>query len=362
MIYLDYTEATPVMYEVLESFNKVTKEFIASSNALHLYGLKSKSLLDNATKQICELLNIALDELNYTSGSLEANNIAIKGIANKYKNHGKHILVSRLEHNSIYEILNSLKSHGFEIEYLEHEQNGLVSFDDLKNKVRKDTILVIVSALNEDLGIRQPLKTIRQIIKKENSDTILHSDMSQAIGKVNVNLHDADSAAISAHKLYAPQGIGILYLNNNLKLESLIDDPKELPLPLIVAMSKALRIALADISRKEEHIKKLNNRLTNEILKLNNIVSNNTLYSIPHIINLSIKDIKPEIIVKALSDKEIYIGYKDDINDSIMALYHDENRARSSIRISISHITTIDEIDRFINNFYNVYEDLVNKE
>ncbi len=361
MIYLDYTETTPVMYEVLESFNKVTKEFIASPNALHTYGLKSKSLLDNATKQICELLNISEEELTYTSGSLEANNIAIKGITDKYKNHGKHILVSRLENSSIYEILNYLKNHGFEIEYLDHETNGLVSFDDLKNKVRKDTILVIINALNEDLGIRQPLKTLRQIIKKENPDTFLHVDMSQAIGKVNVNLHDVDSAAISAHKFYAPKGIGILYLNNNLKLEPLIDGTKELPLPLIVAMSKALRIALTDISRKEEHIKKLNSRLITEILKIDNIVSNNTLYSIPHIINLSIKNINPEALIKALSEKEIYISYKEGINDSVMALYHDENRARSSFRISVSHITTIDEIDRFINNFYNVYEDLVNK-
>lgn len=362
MIYLDYTAATPVMYEVLESFNKVTRELIASPDSLHAYGLKSKGLLDNATKQICELLNISENELTYTSGALEANNIAIKGITHKYKGKGKHILVSKLENPSMVEILNYLTKSGFEVEYLNHDQNGLVSFDDLKSKVRKDTILVIINAINDELGIRQPLKTLRQIIKKENPDTLLHSDMSQAIGKANVNLHDADSVAISAHNFYAPKGIGILYLNEKLRIEPLIHGAKELSLPLIASMAKALRIALGDINRKEEHIKKLNNRLTTELLKLSNVISNNTEYSIPHIINLSIKNIKPAVLINALSEKEIYISYKEGTNDSIMALYNDEIRANRGVRISISHITTVDEIDRFINAFYDVYEDLVNKQ
>ncbi len=372
MIYLDYSATTPVMYDVLESFNKVTKEFIANPNSNHAYGLKSRNLLDNATKQICELLNINENELIYTSGATESNNTAIKGIANKYKNKGKHILVSKLEHPSIYEILKYLKKEGFEIEFLNHDENGLVIFDDLKNKVRKDTILVIVNAVNSELGIRQPLKTIRQLIKKENPDTLLHSDMTQAIGKVNVNLHDADSAAMSAHKFYAPKGIGILYLNENVKIDPLIHGSGKTndlrggtpALPLIVAMSKALRIALTDINRKEEHIKKLNNKLVTELLKTSGIVSNNTSYSIPHIINLSIKNIKPEVLINALSEKEIYISTKtacskEEISESIMAVFKDQERAKTSIRISISHITTSDEIERFINYFKLVYEDLI---
>ena len=373
MIYLDYSATTPVMYDVLESFNKVTKEFIANPNSIHAYGLKSRNLLDNATKQICELLNISENELTYTSGATEGNNTAIKGIASKYKNQGKHILVSKLEHPSIYEILNYLKKDGFEIEYLDHEKSGLVSFDDLKNKVREDTILVIINADNSELGIRQPQKSLRQIIKKENPNTLLHSDMTQAIGKVNVNLHDADSAVMSAHKFYAPKGIGILYLNEKIKIEPLIHGSgktNELrggtpALALIVAMSKALSIALTDISRKEEHIDKLKNKVMTELLKIDGIVSNNTEYSIPHIINLSIENIKPEVLINALSEKEIYISTKtacskEELSDSIMAVFNDPKRAITSVRISISHITTADEIDRFINYFKLVYEDLIN--
>lgn len=363
MIYLDYAATTPVMYEVLESLNKVTKEFMASPNSSHAYGLKSKSLLDNATKQICELLNINENELTYTSGATEGNNTAIKGIANRYKHYGKHILVSRLEHSSIYEILKYLEKEGFIIEFLKHDQSGLISFDDLKNKVKKETILVIVNAVNSELGIRQPLKTIRQIIKKENPSTLLHSDMTQAIGKANVNLHDADSVAISGHKFYGPKGIGILYLSEKLKIEPLIHGSKSLrggtpPLPLIVAMSKALRIALTDLPRKEEYIKKLSNHLITEVLKLPGIVLNNTSYSIPHIINFSLKNIKSEDLIKALSTKEIYINAKEGINESVIAIYNDQIRASSTIRISISHITTADEIERFINYFSSIYQDL----
>jgi cysteine desulfurase len=371
MIYLDYAATTPVMYEVLESLNKVTREFMANPNSPHAYGLKSRNLLDNATKQICELLNINESELTYTSGATESNNTAIKGIAHKYKHQGKHILVSRLEHPSIYVILKYLEKEGFQIEFLKHETNGLVSFDDLKKKIRKDTILVIINAVNSELGIRQPLKTIRQIIKKENPETLLHVDMTQAIGKVSVNLHDADSAAISSHKFYGPKGIGILYLSDKIKIEPLIHGSSKSsdlrggtpPLPLIVGMSKALRIALTDLNHKEEHIKKLANKVISELLKLDGIVLNNTDYSIPHILNFSLQHIKPEVLINALSDKEIYISTKtacakEDVSESIMALYNDAKRASSSIRISISHITTADEIERFINYFKLVYEEL----
>ena len=373
MIYLDYSATTPVMYEVLESYNKVTKEFMANPNSIHSSGVKSRALLNNATKQICDLLSIKESELTFTSGSTEGNNTAIKGIAHKYKNKGKHILVSKLEHPSVYEILNYLeKAEGFQIEYLDCDKDGLVSFDDLKKKVKKDTILVIINAVNSELGISQPLKTLRQIIKKENADTLLHSDMTQAIGKVNVNLHDADSAVCSSHKFYGPKGIGILYLNEKLHIEPLIHGSSKSsdlrggtpPLPLIVAMAKALRIALTDLDKKENQIAKLNKKITDELLKLDKIVDNRTKYSIPHLINLSV-GVNPEVLINALSEKEIYIGTQtacsiESISSSIMAIYDDKKRASSTIRISISHITTVDEVNRFITYFKEIYENLLN--
>ncbi len=371
MIYLDYSATTPVMYEVLESYNKTTKEYMANVNSIHSYGTKGMNLLNSATKQICELLKIKESELIYTSGSTESNNFLIKGIAQKYKNKGKNIVVSKLEHPSIYDILEYLENDGFNITYVNNDSEGLIDFEDLKNKIKKDTILVIINAVNSELGIRQPLKTIRQIIKKENSETLLHSDLTQAIGKVNVSLHDIDSGAMSAHKFYGPKGIGIAYLDEKIHIEPLIHGSSKgsnlragtPALPLIVAMSKALRIALTDLNRKETYINKLNNHLCEEILKNKEVVSNKTKYSIPHILNLS-TSLPPEVLINALSEREIYIGTNtacvtEDISPSIMAVFNDAKRATTSIRISISHITTNDEINRFINHFNDVYGKLM---
>lgn len=372
MIYLDYAATTPVMYEVLESYNKVTKEYMANPNSIHSYGAKGMNLLNNALKQMAELLNVKESELTITSGATEGNNTAIKGLAHKYSKMGKNILVSKLEHPSVYEILKYLETEGFKVTYLNHNEDGLVDFDDLKEKVKKGTILVIINAVNSELGIRQPLKTLRQIIKKENPETILHSDMTQAVGKVNVNLHDADTAVMSCHKFYGPKGIGLLYINEKIHIEPLIHGSSKVnnlrsgtpPLPLIVSMAKALRIALTDMDLKEQYITKLSNKLRDSLLKYKTITCNQTKYSIPHILNFSIGDIKPEVLINALSLKEIYIGTNTacstgEESEAIITVFNDHKRASSSIRICISHITTSDEVNRFIMNFNDVYEDLL---
>ena len=262
MIYLDYSATTPVSYEVLDTISKVTKEFIGNPNSLHALGLKSAQLLESATKQIADIFNINVNEIVYTSGATEANNMAIIGAAMANHRKGKHIIVSKLEHPSIYAICDYLKSIGFEIEYVANDSEGLIDFEDLKNKVREDTILVSICAVNSETGVRQPLKMIRQIIKKENISTIFHSDMTQAIGKVSVNFHDVDLASMSAHKIFGPKGIRFLYKSSMIKITPLIygsgksNDlkPGTPPLPLIAALSKAIRLANDSREKRERFI------------------------------------------------------------------------------------------------------------
>ena len=201
--------------------------------------------------------------------------MALKGIAMAYGNRGKHIVVSKLEHPSIYNICNYLETQGFEISYVNNDSEGLIDFDDLKNIVRADTILVSICAVNSEVGIRQPLKTIRQIIKKENPNTIFHSDMTQAIGKVPVNMHDVDLASMSGHKIFGPKGIGFLFKSNKINLVPLIHGSGKFndlisgtpPLPLIVALSKAIRISLTDLEKKEANVKKLHERICEALSK-----------------------------------------------------------------------------------------------
>ena len=369
MIYLDYSATTPVSYEVLDTISKVTKEFIGNANSLHALGLKSANLLESATKQIADIYGISPNEIIYTSGATEANNMALIGVAMANHKKGKHIIVSKLEHPSIYAICNYLKSIGFEISYVNNDKEGLIDFDDLKNKIREDTILVSICAVNSETGVRQPLKMIRQIIKKENLATIFHSDITQAVGKVSINFHDIDLASMSAHKIFGPKGIGFLYKSNMIKISPLIYGSGKFnelkagtpPLPLIAALSKAIRLANNDLEKRERFVNLLNMKIVNFLEKYPEIKINKTKYSIPQILNISIMNIMPETFLHMLDKHEVYVSTNTacssgEISNSIMAIYDDSKRAKHTIRISLSYVTTTDEINKFLEIFKEEYE------
>lgn len=327
-------------------------------------------LLLSATKQIADIFGVNPTEIVYTGGSTESNNMAIIGAALANHKKGKHIIVSKLEHPSIYVICDYLKSIGFEISYVKNDSDGLIDFDDLKNLVREDTILVSISAVNSEIGIRQPLKMIRQIIKKENMGTVFHSDMTQAIGKVSVNMRDVDLASVSGQKIFGPKGIGFLYKSSMVKVTPLLYgstketlNPGTPPLPLIAALSKAIRLANENIEKKERFVTLLNDKITNTLGKYPNILFNKTKYSIPHILNISVMDVMPEVMVHALANHEIYVSSNTacssgEVSNAVLAVYNDLNRAKHTIRISLSHVTTTEEINKFLEVFKEEYEKL----
>ena len=370
MIYLDYSATTPVDIDVFDTLSKVTKNYIGNPNSMHSLGQKSMELLESATKQIADIFGVNSNEIIYTGGSTESNNMAIIGAALANHKKGKHIIVSKLEHPSIYVICDYLKSIGFEISYVKNDSDGLIDFDDLKNLVREDTILVSISAVNSEIGIRQPLKMIRQIIKKENMGTVFHSDMTQAIGKVSVNMHDVDLASVSGQKIFGPKGIGFLYKSSMVKVTPLLYgstkeniNPGTPPLPLIAALSKAVRLANENLEKKERFVTLLNEKIVNTLSKYPNILFNKTKYSIPHILNISVMDVMPEVMVHALASHEIYVSSNTacssgEVSNAVLAVYNDLNRAKHTIRISLSHVTTTEEINRFLEVFKEEYEKL----
>lgn len=373
MIYLDYSATTPVDISVFDTLSTVTKNFIGNANSIHSLGQKSSALLESATKQIADIFGVNPSEIVYTSGATEANNMALIGAALANHKKGKHIIVSKLEHPSIYAICDYLKTMGFEISYVNNDKEGLIDFDDLKEKVREDTILVSICAVNSEIGVRQPLKMIRQIIKKENMGTIFHSDMTQAIGKVSVNMHDVDLASMSGHKIFGPKGIGFLYKSSMVKITPLIygsgksNDlkPGTPPLPLIAALSKAIRLANDGLEKRERFVSLLNDKITSSLSKYPNIIINKTKYSIPQILNISVMDVMPEVMVHALDKHEIYVSTNTacssgDISNSVIAIYNDINRAKHTLRISLSYVTTTEEVNRFLEIFKEEYENLSN--
>jgi len=369
MTYLDYSATTPISLDALDTYNRVSKDYIGSTHSNNEIGRKAKELLISTTKEISDMFNIMDSEIIYTSSATEANNMAIIGVALANHKRGKHIILSKLEHPTIYEMVNYLESIGFEISYVNNDEDGLVIFDDLKKLIREDTILVSISAVNYETGVRQPLKMLRQIIKKENEHTLFHSDLSQAIGKTPVNFRDIDLGSISAHKIYGPKGIGFLYKNSAIKIAPLLYGNKNNnfkpglpPLPLIVSMKEALKSAIKDIDKRERYVTLLNDRIVSKLSKISGIKINKTKYSIPHILSISFDNILSETLSNILSSKDIYVNanLNNEISSSVMAIYNDLKRSKSTMRISLSHLTTVLEINRFLEIFEVEYKSLSN--
>lgn len=370
MIYLDYSATTPVEESVLNSFVETTKKMIGNPNSLHKLGTDAKALIDAATKQIASILGVKKEEIIYTSGASEANNTAIKGICLKYQNRGKHIITTRLEHSSVIEPLNYLKSLGFEIEYVNLTEDGKVDLDDLKKKLRDDTILVTITSMNSELGIREPIDEIGKLLK-DYSKVFFHSDITQSIGKEKINLENVDLASLSAQKFYGMKGIGALIKKENIVIEPLIHGGKSTTkdrsgtpaTPLIVSMAKALRLASENLEEKEKKVKELNEYLRGELEKAS-ITINSPKDAIPNILNISIENIKPETILHALEEKDIYISTKTacssnkNISDAVLALTKSEEKASHSLRISISYKTTKEELETFVKELVKIRNEL----
>lgn len=371
MIYLDYSATTKASDEVLDTFIKCSKEFIGNPNSLHSLGVKSKNMIDSASRQIANLLNVKENEIIYTSGSSESNNLAIKGICEKYKNRGKHIITTTLEHSSIYGPLDYLKELGYIIDYVKLDKNGQVDLEDLERLINDDTILLTIGAVNSEIGIIQPIKEIVNIVKKYPK-CFFHSDMTQAIGKINVDISGVDLVSFSAHKFFGIKGIGVLIKKEKIELTPLIHGGKSTTnyrsgtpaLPLIVSISKALRLSLGNIEAKEKYVLELNKYLKDKLINYDKVKINSNDYSIPHILNISVLGVKPETLLHALERYEVYVSTKSACSSSnskseaVLALTNDLKRAESSIRISLSHLTTKDELDKFLECFDICYKEL----
>ncbi len=374
MIYLDYSATTPVDKRVLDTFNKVCLEYPGNSNSLHSLGVKSKELEEYVTNKIADILKVKPIEIIYTSSSSESNNTAIKGICLKYKNRGKHIITTSLEHSSVIAPLNYLTKEGFEVDFVNLKEDGTVDLEHLKSLMRDDTLLVSISYVDSELGIVQPINEISKIVKK-NPKTFFHVDCTQAVGKINVDLSNIDLASISAHKFYGLKGVSLLIKKENIVIEPLIHGGKSTTvyrsgtpaLPLYASMMKALELIVPNIDENTKYISKLNKKIIDKLSTYENVYINSTDKSIVNTINISIKGIKPETFIHALEEYEIYVSTKsacssaDVMSNSVYAVTKDKERAINTIRISLSYLTTEEEIDKFLEVFDKCYNHLLLK-
>ncbi len=373
MIYLDNSATTMVDDRVLETFNKVCKNYPGNSNSLHSLGIKSKELEDYATEKISNLLGVKPSEIIYTSGASESNNTVLKGVASKYKNRGNHIITTYLEHSSVLETCKYLENKGFIIDYVKIKDNGLMDIDDLERLLTDNTILVSVAYVDSELGIRQDIDTISKIVKK-HPKCYFHVDATQAIGKIKVDPTSIDFISMSAHKIFGLKGIGLLIKKDNIVIDNLIHGGKSTTiyrsgtpaLPLICSLMKALELVIPNIDKNYEYVSSLSRKIKDNLKKYDNIHINSTENSIPYIINFSVIGVKPETFIHTMEEEDIYLSTKSacstsDISLSVDSIYHNREISMSSIRISLSYKNTEEEIDKFIKAFDKIYNKLVFK-
>ncbi len=361
MTYLDYSATTPVDGEVIDTYSKVCREYIGNPNSLHKLGVESKNLIDASTEQIKKVLDLKDMDVIYTSGSSEANNTAIKGICLKYSNRGKHIITTELEHSSIVAPLNYLSGLGYEVDFVELDEDGVVDLEDLKSKMRDDTILVTIASVNSEVGVRQPIEEIAKIVN-DYPKCYFHSDVTQSIGKEKINLNVLDLASFSGQKFFGMKGVGCLLKKSNIVIEPLIHGGKSTTIyrsgtpatPLIASISKALRLVYEDLDNKNKKVEELHTYLINKLEKLVTINSNSKC--VKQIINFSIdSNIKSEVMLHALEEDEVYISTQTacsvgDYSKAVYAVCRDKTRASHSMRVSICYKTTYEEIDTFIDS------------
>ena len=340
MLYFDYSATTPVDETILKEFSK--------------YGeIKYTNLLGTQEKEkIKTLLKTNMDVI-YTSGSTESNNSAICGILNKYKEKGYHIITTKLEHSSINECLSYYEKKGFIIDYV-NLNNGLVDIKHLKELITDKTILATIASVNSETGLLQPINEIGKILNQKNIP--FHSDMTQSMGKVNVDFSTCDMVSFTSHKFFGLKGIGVLLIKKDLELIPILYGTRTYNYALIKSFTKALELQIEN-KEQYEYVKKLNTYLKEKLKKIQNenITINSNENCIPHILNISIKNYKPETFLHRLEMDDILISTKsacstNDYSKAVYALTNDLEKAKTSVRISLSYLTTQQDIDKLISS------------
>lgn len=372
MIYLDYAANTPADEQVINIFSEVSRNFIANPNSSHKLGLLASERLKESTKKIAELLNVQENEIIYTSGASESNNLAIKGIAGQYKKYGKHMITTYLEHSSVNGAVEYLKNNGYEVDYADIDADGRVDLQSLKSLIRKDTILISICCVDGEVGIEQPIDEIIRLIS-DYPNCYFHTDATQAIGKVPASFANVDLVTFAPHKFYGLNGCGVLIKKENVLLEPLIHGGVSTTpfrsgtpsLNMIVATEKALSLAYESLDERYNYVKNINLKVKNELKKYKDVMINSTEYSVPYILNISINKVNTEQFKAALEDHDIFVSTKsaccapNTVSRPVYALTKDRKRALSTLRISLSHLTSEADIAVFLEKFDECYKKFV---
>ena len=361
MIYFDNAATTKIYDDALTSYVQVSKKFFGNPSSLHQLGVDAHQVLTKARAQVASLLSVQPEEIFFTSGGTESNNWAIKGTALEKSVFGKHIITTKIEHPSVLQTCKQLERFGFEVSYLDVDSKGIVSVDQLKENLRKDTILVSVMAVNNEVGAIQPIAEIAQVLE-EYPSIHFHVDAVQAVERASqlLAIGRIDLLSLSAHKFHGPRGVGIMYKKFGRKIQALLTGGGQEKgersttenLPGIVATTKALRMVLEEKSVTGE----LRRQLWKELATKPEIRIFSPEDGASHVLCFAIKGVRGEVVVHAFENHGIYISTtsacsskKADSSSTLYAMDVPTEWATGAVRVSFSNDNTKEEVEQFIN-------------
>lgn len=365
MIYLDNAASTKPRKEVIEEMIRVMNNEYANPDAIHEYAHKTLLNMKNQKEKMARLLGLNSKEMYFTAGGSDGNNIIIQGIVEANSRNKKHLITTKIEHSSVYEIFRNYEKEGYEVDYLDVSEYGEVDVEQLERLIREDTILVSIIAVNSEIGIIQDLEKISKIIKNKNKETYFHTDFVQGLGhtKVDFSKLEIDAITITSHKINGPKGIGAIYINKNVKIKEIMYGTNKengmvkrtLPTELIFGFIKAIEMAYNNYEKEVKYIYELKKYFIEQLKENIDKIRINSLLelekSTPTILNVSFGGVKGEVLTSFLGMYEIYVSTGSACSSRrgnsriIESLGVPNEQVEGAIRFSFSIDNTVEEVD-----------------
>ncbi len=380
-VYLDNSATTPVDERVIEAMLPYLREKYGNASSVHFFGQEARAAVDRARREVAALIGSRPNEVVFLSGGTEANNLAIRGLAETVESHGRHIITSQIEHSSVRGICDALEKHGFEITRLPVYDDGLVRIADVRAALRPDTILITVMLANNEIGTIQPIAEIGELVREERArghrHLWLHTDAVQAAGRMPVNTEqlNCDLLSLSAHKLYAPKGVGALFVRRSVRLSAQnIGGHQERErragtesVAGIVAFGEAARLAREELEERTEQLRALRDRFEAGVAaSVEDIVFNgHHTERLPHLSNISFRFIEGEGLLINLDMQGVAVSTGSACSSGslepspvIRAIGRDDELARGSIRFSFGIDNRVEDVDYVLEVLPRAVENL----
>ncbi|WP_456278132.1 IscS subfamily cysteine desulfurase [Bacillus sp. AK128] len=366
MIYLDYAATTPMRDEAIQAFIEASKQFYGNPSSLHDIGTKATSLLDTCRGELAKLISAEPQGIYFTSGGSESNILAIRSLLHGSSKHGDHLITTKIEHSSVFNLFQQLEKEGYEVTYLSVDHNGQIDLDELKNSIKSTTVLASIHHANSEIGTVQPIEKIGKLLHDQK--VLFHSDCVQTFGKLPINVKTSyiDSLSISSHKLYGPKGVGACYINPELQWAPYFEGtshekgfrPGTVNVPGIASFLSAAQLIHEEMTAESERLLKLR-QLFLRGMKERDLpieVTGHPTNTLPHILGVSIKGMEGQYAMLecnryglAISTGSACSVGKQAPSKTMLAIGKDASTAKQFVRLSFGKWTTEADIDHALN-------------